>query len=860
LEATLAENKEAQEKLRLQLDEANKKLQALQQSSDAQQTGLEAEIRGLQAAKSEVDRELKRLSDELAEQTRARTGAEQQVGESGRQRTQLEAALAESKETHAKLRLQLDEAHRQLQADQQSSATQRAALEDRIRSLLEAKSDVDLQLQRLTDKLAREARSREEAAQQAAEITRHRTELKDALAESKQLQEKLRLELDAADKQLRAQQQSSAAEHSKLQGQVRELQSAKSEVEQQLKRLSEELVQEAGARTEAERKATEIAQQRGALEIALAENKLAQVTLRQQLETATRGLEQHRVNSGAEQIRLEQSIKQLGASKAVLEQDVQQLTKALAEQTRHRESAEQQATKTEQHRAALEAELAQKAQAQTQTHQELQKLQKDFAAEHEKFLAEQARLEIRTKELHSLNTELAAVRSSLKEEGSQRQKLANTISELERAKAELTAEVAAATARIQSHENAIQLRDLQLRERQEQIDRLETSLQSESAQRRDAESRIETLEKELTELTARMAEKVAEQQRLQQREAELQHQIRRQTAELAQSSAAAASQQIELNRLSTRIADLEIVESALCARVRDITAQNETACRRIHELENQTEAANQTIDSRDREIAGLRYAILESTRVGSKFSRERLASETLMLDGWKRLLSSLLDTPLSRAQRGLVTEISSAIDGWKNTRQANPPGTDFLVDPFQNHYSKFNCAEMVEDALAAVRENAQQSSLTVRATLVGSPPQAVCGNPDHICQLITTLAASLQDFARPGSIELQLSFEPPKNGSGQMLISFLLSSENDNDLAARLTALTDGADCRPRLHSSDSELRLTSAWQLALALGADPCIATLPEHGVTVLISIPLDTTSSLTPGVMNTACETNMT
>src|SRR5262249_10978602 len=145
--------------------------------------------------------------------------------------------------------------------------------------------------------------------------------------------------------------------------------------------------------------------------------------------------------------------------------------------------------------------------------------------------------------------------------------------------------------------------------------------------------------------------------------------------------------------------------------------------------------------------------------------------------------------------------------------------------------------------------NAVQTGATVRTTLVGAPPQAVYGSPDHIHQLITTLAASLQDFARPDSIELQLSFGP-QNGSSQMLISFLLSSATDNNLATRLTALTDAGASASSPRSADPELRLISAWQLALAVGADPRIATLSEHGVTLLVSMPLETKSSINPEV----------
>ena len=39
--------------------------------------------------------------------------------------------------------------------------------------------------------------------------------------------------------------------------------------------------------------------------------------------------------------------------------------------------------------------------------------------------------------------------------------------------------------------------------------------------------------------------------------------------------------------------------------------------------------------------------------------------EYQVVDGWKHLVTTLLQSPLSIAQRGVVSEIVGALDGWK---------------------------------------------------------------------------------------------------------------------------------------------------------------------------------------------------
>jgi hypothetical protein len=292
---------------------------------------------------------------------------------------------------------------------------------------------------------------------------------------------------------------------------------------------------------------------------------------------------------------------------------------------------------------------------------------------------------------------------------------------------------------------------------------------------------------------------------------------------------------------------LRVIQSTLCARVRELTNQQDAASRRIHELDGQFQGAARTIQARGQELAALRHAILDAARIAANISRERLQVECQAVDGWKRLITTLLHTPLSMAQRGLVGEIICCLDGWRKGRVHARNGVEFQIEPPDLHHSEFNCAEVIECALAAVRKNADETGAKVQTALVGPVPECVRGNAQHIHQLITMLATSLPDVGCAENLELQVSFGAKQHGTAEMLLSLLLSSTySDETLRLRLTTLTEASATLRTVRCGGAELALAAAWQLALALGGSPFIETTADRKVRVQISLPLLATSSL--------------
>jgi len=285
----------------------------------------------------------------------------------------------------------------------------------------------------------------------------------------------------------------------------------------------------------------------------------------------------------------------------------------------------------------------------------------------------------------------------------------------------------------------------------------------------------------------------------------------------------------------------------LCGRVRELTTQHDLVSQRVNELNDQSRTAAQTIQARDQQLAALRHAILDAAHLGTNVSRERLRVERQAVKGWKRLMAALLHTPLSTRQRGLVAEILGALEGWDTGRAEATKGVEFRVEPPDLRHSEFNFAEVIERALAAVRQNADETGTKVQTALVGPVPELVRGNAQQIHQLITTLATSLPRYGRAKSLEVKISFEAKSNGTAGMLLSLLLSpAPGDGTLRARLTTLAKQSATLRAVRRGGSKLALSAAWQLALALGGSPSIETTAERKVRVLIPLPLLVTLSL--------------
>src|SRR5207249_7616502 len=108
LEAELAQNKQAQARLRQQLEEIQKQAQALKSNHLAGQSKLEARTQELQAAQMPVEEKIRSLTEALAFETKRREAVERMAVDAFKRRRELEAKLAKMQEAEKSLQGQIE--------------------------------------------------------------------------------------------------------------------------------------------------------------------------------------------------------------------------------------------------------------------------------------------------------------------------------------------------------------------------------------------------------------------------------------------------------------------------------------------------------------------------------------------------------------------------------------------------------------------------------------------------------------------------------------------------------------------------------------------------------------------------------
>jgi DNA-binding response OmpR family regulator/cell division FtsZ-interacting protein ZapD len=188
LESSLSVSQQAWTAVQEDLEKARRELEALQNRPDVDQeelakrtNELEARTRELQAAGAQAEAEVRRIKEELTAEIERREALKQEAAEHNRYRDEIEAALAGNEQTERALQREIE-------------ASERAKL---------------------------------------------RGELEAQLAESKQARSMLQQELDEARKQLRAREEHDPeSEVSLLESRTQQLESARADVERQVKQRS----------------------------------------------------------------------------------------------------------------------------------------------------------------------------------------------------------------------------------------------------------------------------------------------------------------------------------------------------------------------------------------------------------------------------------------------------------------------------------------------------------------------------------------------------------------------------------------------------------------------------------------------
>jgi chromosome segregation ATPase len=774
-----------------------------------------------------VTQQVQSLTESLKSETSQRESAEKQSAELATRRTELEQELARRTQTQEQLHAELAEKQKQLAAQVQAHNVELNNLTERTKelevaraALAELKSQhaqvtgqveaLTGQVRTLTESLKSETSQRESAEKQSAELASRRTELEQELARRTQTQEQL--QADLTQKQQR------------IDAVVAELEEARNLAGAEALRQQ----QMAGQMAQSEQARAELDQQ---LNVAR--------ELSATRETAIRSLELELQKRRAEQQRLDGLLQTEVTQRSRLETQIETIQVQLDETSSHlakkcadeqvwlgRESELQGRIRNQQD------ELAKSGATLTRQETEIQQARVKL----EEFEMQRSALIGKVQSLTGQSQTLAA---SLTAETGRREVAEKNLAELIVRRTELEQEVAS---RAQAQE---QLR-VQLAE-QVQAHTVEVAnLAARTKELEASQMALADLKRQHAEVSASLAAETNQRAEAEQvwlgRESELQGRIRNQQDELAKSNLNLAGRELEIKDARKRIEELHVLQSALCAKVQDLTKLGEANAKTIQNLKTQVVYSDNAVKNSEQKLAGLRYAILDASRMNLRLHRERLHKERQNQEAMRRLLSSLAQTPLSLAQRGMIAELQHSVDSLKNSRTGALNTTIYPVELPGLRGSEFDFTEMVESAFQAVRAAATAAGVTAQVSVSGAIPHRLIGCAEHVHQLITLLAVSpLTITTGVNALDLRVAIKPKCVRFAEITLRAALACDGDaRELLAHLTSVTTSASLQTGT-LNEAEIGLATGWQLAEALGSQAVLEMDGNGEVCIVLSLPVE-------------------
>ncbi|MGO8931270.1 MAG: response regulator [Limisphaerales bacterium] len=840
LEQELARRTKAEEQLRRELEEQKARVQTHDQTLSEGRSQLEAKLEELQTVQATV-----------AELQNKCAAAESRAGELAGLRASLEQELARRTRTEEQLRSELEEQKARLQTQDQALSEGRGQLEAKVQELEATKATVA----ELQDKCVA-------AEGQASELAGLRSLLEQELAQRVKAEEQLRRELEEQKAGVQTEGQTLSEGPSQLEAKVQELQTAQATVaelqgkcagvEAQFRGVKESLAQnQAQLGREAERRA--------AAEGQTSELAGLLATLEQEFTRQTKAEEHLRRELKEQKARVQVQDQTLSEDRSQLQAKVQELqaAKALATELHAKcAAAESQATELAEARTSLEDKLARNAGVEKHLRRELEEQQARLQSQVQMLSAERNQLEAKAMELQGLTTQLAAVKDQMTQQALEKEKLANRVLEGDRARVDLVQQLAGVHERETALQESIQSLESKLQQSALEHERLESSLQIELAERRRLEGHSETLLRTLDDVSTQLKETTAAEQTRAQREAELEdciHELQRQAAE---SSAASAVQEVELRGAKGKLEELLPIQSALCARVQELTAAESTLAKGRQDLEQQLRMSQGRIQDGRINLAALRYAILDASRANSQLSRGQVQTIRQNAAGMTQVTAALLNSPLSLAQRRLVNSLQGALQSWMQTQLDTVTINASQIEAPVFQAVEFNLAEVTNEALRTLQQQAAGSGVEVRTEVSGDVPKRVFGNAAHIGQLLTTLPESLLRLVETKRLELRVSIEPKLAPQAELAVEFLVSANSvAGELCERLTTITTASETLRSPQAGEGETGLAVCWQLAHALGGTARVEPVSDKEVRLLVVLPVEIALPLVPSAVIPAC-----
>jgi len=661
---------------------------------------------------------------------------------------------------------------------------------------------------------------------------------------------------------LRAQAQKLSYEQSKLEAKTQEQEAARTAaaalqdkyagLERQLENVSQSLAREAERRAAAETQANELAVLRGSLEQELAQRRQAEEQLRRELDEERDLLQAQTRRLSEERRKLEvktQDQEAAGVAFAALqdkyagvERQLENVSQSLVREAERRAAAETQANELAGLRKSLEQELAQRKQAEEQLRREVEEQKSRLQAQAQQLSEEQGKLEATTRELEAARGEVSGALSRMTQEVLEKQRLAAKVVAAEHTRAELTEQLAVAREREAAGQKATQSLGLQVHSGLAECRRLEASLQIEAAERSRLRIQFENQRARFEELSKQLEEKTAAESLWRQRETELEGCIQRLQERITESGATLAVQELELRSAKEKTVEMLLIQSTLCAKVKELTNTESALVEHRRAMEEQVSTLQSRIEDGGKELAALRYAVLEGCRLGSQVSRGYMQIVRQGAAGFTNVVSALLSSPLSLPQRRLATSLQGVLEGWTKDQINNLGSYHLPVSAPVFQVGEFSLAELAQDASQAIQQTAAAKGIEAQTAISGQVPEKVVGDAGHLSQLITLLPESCLRLAQARRIALEVSVKPTLPGPPRLNIELLITVEGPaTEVCERVRVIAAASRTLQTAQLEEAELGLAVCWQLAHAMGGTLRFNASTDHDVRLEVVLPME-------------------
>jgi len=296
-----------------------------------------------------------------------------------------------------------------------------------------------------------------------------------------------------------------------------------------------------------------------------------------------------------------------------------------------------------------------------------------------------------------------------------------------------------------------------------------------------------------------------------------------------------------------------LVQSALCAKVQELTLAETSLARHRQALEEQIAAAEKGIHQSRQELAALRYAVLDGSRGNSHVNRIHTQTVRQSATSLSQVISALLSSPLSLAQRRLATSVQGAQEGWMKSQLESLSALQPPISAPVFQAGEFNLAEVTQGPWQTIQRRAAAAGIQVQTAISPSVPEKIIGEPRHIGQLLTLLPEALARQPETSQLCVEVSVDPILPGSARLSLELEIAVKGAaSELCERFTAIAAASGTLQTAQLAEVEADLAVCWQLAQALGGTVDFHSTSEKNVRLQVVLPVEIPSS--PGPSETA------